>query len=263
MMLQKIRYGFGALVLTGLVSGFSYSPIAAQAVVNPQVRSGFDNYTPQRIRSLPNNSLLALHRQLTLFANKRSLPVQVRNGARQKLPLVKAEIRRRGLRVSNGGGANNGGANSGDILTVLHNYQNPRRLSDAQLRQRLTKLERVIDARGVKKKWKRLARTYRASDRAELQRRRDAAANNGNNGGQNVSNLAVLNDRRPLNSLTRQQLRNRISKLEQIIRNPNSRQRHVSKARRMRQDARVELRRRSNANGGNTNNGNTLSLIHI
>ncbi len=258
MMLKKFRYGFSALVLAGLLSGFAHTPILAQAVLPAQGQSGFESLTPRKLSTMPNNSLLSLQRQLTLLANKRSLPSGVRAGAKAKLPLVNAEIKRRGI----GGRSSSGNAGtSGGILAVLNNYRQPSRLSDKQLKNRLRRLERVIDARGVKKKWKRKARAYRASDLAELQRRKNANANPNN--GSNGPSLDVLRDRRPLNSLTKNQLKRKIIKLQAILNHPNSKQRHIVKARRLRQAARVELRSRNNAganngnNSGNNTGGNT------
>ena len=242
MMIKKFRFGFIALIVSGLLSGISYLPNTAFARGEGATASGFEMLTKQQIRSMPNNSLLQLRQQLTLFSTKRSLPPNVSAGARAKLPLVNAEIKRRGIGAAP---ARRPQSTSQDILAVLHNYQDPSRLNDRQLKQRLGKLERLIDARGVKKKWKRRAKSYRAADRAELQRRREARAPKPDN----TKLLAVLKDRRPLSSLSKKQLKRRLVRLQAVINNPNVAQRHLNKASRLQQRTRVELKSRRTRTG--------------
>jgi len=126
------------------------------------------------------------------------------------------------------------------VASVLGDRRPPGRLTTPQLRQRLRKLELVIDARGVKKKWKRQARVKRQADRAELRRRI--------NGGRAVNNRPnrtnVLNDRRRSRTLNDTQLLRRLARLERLIDARGVSRKLKRRARNMRLRDRAELDRR-------------------
>jgi len=126
------------------------------------------------------------------------------------------------------------------VASVLSDRRPPNQLSVPQLRQRLQRLERVIDARGVKKKWKRQAILRRQADRAELRKRQNGGR--AINAGPNI--IKVLSDRRRPQALNDTQLLSRLARLERLIDSRRINKRLKRQARSMRFNDRAELDRR-------------------
>ena len=193
----------------------------------PKVKSPLAVLNDKRPPSSLNRAQLRRRlKKLELIIDSKGMPKAYKRQAMAMRARDRAELVRR----QNAGGNNLGGnGNTGggvvvvpdNRLAVLKDRRAPSQLSDAQLLRRLARLERIIDGRGIAKRYKRKARAMRAQDQRELDFRRSAGT--GGQGGYGPVTTPgnkltrVLYDNRPPATLNDAQLLRRLARLERLI----------------------------------------------